>query len=149
MASLDGMLTRCDDGVVRRLVALVRLLSLTISSLLPKLNQRAHGLCTVPLLAQHVITPKCSLHGHEGVNVYSDGGLETFDESTGLVQLEVLCTNTTELMGGRGKQYSVSGPSGAICFNVAILALWVRLKYLPSMVFCHEKLDKRAYRFIR
>ena len=70
-----------------------------------------------------------------GVNVYSPGGLETFDESPGWVQLELRCTNTTKFKGGRGKQYSFSGPSGEPCSDVDIYALWVRYPELPPIVF--------------
>ena len=73
--------------------------------------------------------------GHSGVNVYSDGGLETFAGFTGWVQLEVHCTNTTILKGGRPNRYCLKGPSGQTCFKAAIVALWVPLDEIPSMVF--------------
>ena len=78
----------------------------------------------------------CTHHGNSGVNVYSDGGLETFNGFTGWVQLEVRCTNTTHLRGkGRHKRYCVRGPSGQTCFKAAIVALWVPLEEVPPMVF--------------
>ena len=77
----------------------------------------------------------CTHDTHKGVNLYSDGGLETFDDCTGWVQLEVRCTNTTKLRGGRNNRYCVSGPSGDICNKVAIVALLVPLAELPSIVF--------------
>ena len=77
----------------------------------------------------------CTHQGNSGVNVYSDGGLETFNGFTGWVQLEVRCTNTTHLKGkGRHKRYCVRGPSGQTCFKAAIVALWVPLEEVPPMV---------------
>ena len=77
----------------------------------------------------------CTHKGNSGVNVYSDGGLETFNGFTGWVQLEVHCTNTTKLTGGRHGRYCVNGPFGQICFKAAIVALWVPLEEVPPMVF--------------
>ena len=76
----------------------------------------------------------CSHQGNSGVNVYSDGGLETFHGSKGWVQLEVRCTNTTKLTGGRDKRYCVKGTAGAQCLKAALVALWVPMDEVPSMV---------------
>ena len=67
----------------------------------------------------------CSHNGNIGVNVYSDGGLDTFAGSTGWVQLELRCTNTTKLKGGAPNRYCINGPSGYSCYKAAIFALWV------------------------
>ena len=77
----------------------------------------------------------CTHEGNSGVNVYSDGGLETFVGSTGWVQLEVHCVNTTKLKNGRAKRYCVNGPSGETCLKAAIVALWVPLDEVPPIVF--------------
>ena len=69
-----------------------------------------------------------------GVNIYSDGGLETIADSTFGVQLEVRCTDTRELKGGRENQYCVCGPSGEVCDKVALEALWVPSHEVPSIV---------------
>lgn len=76
----------------------------------------------------------CTHNGCSGVNVYSDGGLETFDGSKGWVQLEVRCTNTTKLKGGRQGRYCVCGPSGEVCNKAALVALWVIYDEVPKMV---------------
>ena len=76
----------------------------------------------------------CTHNGSSGVNVYSDGGLETFAGSTGWVQLEVRCTNTTKLKGGREGRYCVCGPSGEVCNKAALVALWVIYDEVPKMV---------------
>ena len=76
----------------------------------------------------------CTHNGCSGVNVYSDGGLETFDGSKGWVQLEVRCTNTTKLKGGREGRYCVCGPSGEVCNKAALVALWVIYDEVPKMV---------------
>ena len=70
-----------------------------------------------------------------GVNVYGDGGLETFEGHTGWIQLEVLCTGTTKLKRGRADRYCVKGPTNGICDNVSIRALWVPYDELPPLVF--------------
>ena len=77
----------------------------------------------------------CSHQGNSGVNVYSDGGLETFHGSKGWVQLEVRCTNTTKLQGGRTNRYCVNGDRGEVCRKVAIVALWIIVDELPPFVF--------------
>ena len=76
----------------------------------------------------------CTHNGCSGVNVYSDGGLETFAGSTGWVQLEVRCTNTTKLKGGRQGRYCVRGPSGEVCNKAALAALWIIYDEVPKMV---------------
>ena len=75
--------------------------------------------------------------GHSGVNIYSEGGLETFNGfkgPKGWVQLEVRCSNTTRLVGGRPGQYCVKGPRREVCNKVALVALWVRLDEIPPLV---------------
>ena len=74
----------------------------------------------------------CSHNSNAGVNVYADGGLETFDGS-GWVQLEVLCHSTTCLRGWRAKRCCANGPAGTICRKVAMRALWVPLDEVPSI----------------
>ena len=76
----------------------------------------------------------CTHNGCSGVNVYSDGGLETVAGSTGWVQLEVRCTNTTKLKGGREGRYCVCGPSGEVCNKAALVALWIIYDEVPKMV---------------
>ena len=72
--------------------------------------------------------------GCKGVNVYADGGLETFDGYEGWVQLEVQCQRTTTLKGGRRRRYCVRGTSDEPCLDVVLLALWVPLAEVPTMV---------------
>ena len=77
----------------------------------------------------------CQTHDHNsGVNVYADGGLETFDTRRDWVQLEVRCTNTKRLRGGRKRRYCVRGPYGDICRKVALVTLWIPIDEVPSMV---------------
>ena len=77
----------------------------------------------------------CSTHnGRSGVNVYSDGGCETFENSKGWVQLEVKCTNTTKLQGGRSNRYCICGPYGEVCYKAALVALWIPYDDVPSIV---------------
>ena len=76
----------------------------------------------------------CSHNRNNGVNIYSDGGLETFDERLGWVQLEVICTNTRKLRGGRENRYCINGPAGKPCFKVAIMNLWVLEDQFPPIV---------------
>ena len=101
----------------------------------------------------HLIGPSCSGHGngilHDrrlrygvlthlnnmGVNVYADGGLETFEGFVGWVQLEVRVCNTTKLTGGRSGRYCINGPSGEVCRKAVIEAMWVPTDELPRMVF--------------
>ena len=72
--------------------------------------------------------------GDSGVNIYSDGGLETFGGSKGWVQLEVRCTNTKKLKGGRVNRYCVKGRPGEVCHKVAIVALWILYEEVPPMI---------------
>ena len=78
---------------------------------------------------------RCSHNANVGVNVYADGGLETFEGTQGWVQLEVLCQKTTRL-GGRGREhrYCMCGPSDELCLYAALEALWVPKDELPAMV---------------
>ena len=80
----------------------------------------------------------CTHGGCSGVNLYSDGGLQTFHSLTtpGWVQLEVACCNTTKLKGGGcGKRYCIRGPGFATCDKAVLRALWVPLRELPSLVW--------------
>ena len=76
----------------------------------------------------------CTHALNSGVNIYADGGLETFygDELWG--QFEVLCTNTTKLHGGRDHRYCVNGPFNEICRKVVLIALWVPSNHVPFFV---------------
>ena len=77
----------------------------------------------------------CCTHSRpSGVNVFSDGGLETFNGSTGWVQLEVCCTNTVRLRGGRIHPYCVPGTYGEVCEKAALVALWIPNDEVPPMV---------------
>ena len=76
----------------------------------------------------------CTHNGLSGVNVYSDGGHETFAASKGWVQLEVRCTNTTKLQGGRPNRYCIRGENGEVCYKAALLALWIPYDEVPSIV---------------
>ena len=69
-----------------------------------------------------------------GVNVYADGGVETFEGSEGWVQIEVWYTNTTKLKGGRAHRFCVNRPSGHVCKKVVLVALWVPCDEVPSLV---------------
>ena len=71
-----------------------------------------------------------------GVNVYGDGGLETFDRKhPGWISLEVECIHTTHLTGrGRPHRYCVRGPSGRVCEKVVLRALWVPFEECPPLV---------------
>ena len=77
----------------------------------------------------------CTHQGNSGVNVYSDGGLETFDGSTDWVQLEVEVCDTTSLRGGRASRYCVRGPAYETCDKVVLKALWVPFHKLPGIVW--------------
>ena len=77
----------------------------------------------------------CTHHGNSGVNVYSDGGLETFHGSQGWVQLEVEVCDTTKLKDGRANRYCVRGTPFETCEKVVLTALWVPMKELPSIVY--------------
>ena len=72
--------------------------------------------------------------GNSGVNVYADGGLETFGGCPGWCSLEVACVHATSLKGGRTHRYCVNGPFGEICYKVAIKALWVPWDEVPAVV---------------
>ncbi|CAK0894769.1 unnamed protein product [Prorocentrum cordatum] len=76
----------------------------------------------------------CTHHGNSGVNVYSDGGLETFHGSQGWVQLEVEVRDTTKLKDGRINRYCVKGTPFETCEKVVLEALWVPRRELPSIV---------------
>ena len=76
----------------------------------------------------------CSHCENIGVNVYADGGLETFNGYKGWVQLELKCIGTTRLKGGRARRYCVKGKTSEICKRVSIVALWVPRDELPSMI---------------
>ena len=78
---------------------------------------------------------RCGHGGNVGVNVYADGGLETFEGAQGWVQLEVLCQKTTRLKGGRQHRYCICGPSDELCFYAVLKALWVPMDELPDMVY--------------
>ena len=67
--------------------------------------------------------------------MYSDGGLETFLGSQGWVQLEVEVCDTTRLSGGRINRYCVTGPAFERCEKVVLVALWVPMEELPSIVW--------------
>ena len=80
----------------------------------------------------------CTHAGCSGVNVYSDGGLQTFDSlnTPGWVQLEVACCNTTKLKGGGcDTRYCIRGPGFVTCEKAVLKALWVPLVELPSLVW--------------
>ena len=77
----------------------------------------------------------CTHHGHSGVNVYSDGGLETFIGSQGWVQLEVEVCDVTRLKDGRINRYCIKGTPFETCEKVVMTALWVPRAELPSIVF--------------
>ena len=72
--------------------------------------------------------------GNSGVNIYSDGGLETFAGSKNWVQIEVECNSTKTLRGGRPNRYCIRGPGGDICMKAYLRALWVPLDELPCIV---------------
>ena len=76
----------------------------------------------------------CTHDGNSGVNIYSDGGLETFDGSRNRAQIEVECNSTKTLSGGRPNRYCIRGPGGEICMNASLRALWVPRDELPSIV---------------
>ena len=76
----------------------------------------------------------CTHQRNVEVNVYSDGGLETFDGDTRWVSLEVKCTNTKELSRGREHRYCINGSSYHICHKVALVALLVPYEEVPNMV---------------
>ena len=91
-----------------------------------------HG--TGILKDQRLMYGKCEHNGLHGVNVYADGGCETFVGS-GWVSLEVRCSGTTRLRGRREGRYCVCGPSAETCMNAVLLALWVPFEELPPLVF--------------
>ena len=74
----------------------------------------------------------CTHNGCNGVNIYSDGGYETFAGSQGWVQLELRCSNTTKLQSGRPNRYCIRGTKGEICYKASLLALWVPCDELPT-----------------
>ena len=77
----------------------------------------------------------CTHQGNSGVNVYSDGGLETFHGAEGWVQLEVEVCDVTRLHGGRINRYCVKGDAFAPCEKVVLTALWVPMREVPSIVY--------------
>ena len=77
----------------------------------------------------------CTHLRNSGVNVYADGGLETFGDSTGWCQLEVDCSQTKRLQGGRGARYCIRGEGGTLCRKVALRALWVPFAEIPWPIF--------------
>ena len=70
---------------------------------------------------------------HGGLIVYSDGGLETFDDSLESVQLELKCTNTMRVKGSRNNRYCVCGTAGDICKKAALLRLLVPFPMVPPV----------------
>ena len=86
------------------------------------------------LVEQRFRFGRCSHNKNVGVNVYADGGLETFEGSVGWVQLEVRCMNTTSLKGGRRHRYCINGPPGQVCEKVVAMALWLPTDEIPSIV---------------
>jgi len=74
----------------------------------------------------------CTHNGCSGVNIYSDGGYETFAGSQGWVQLELRCSNTTKLQGGRQHRYCIRGPKGEICYKASLFALWIPYGEVPT-----------------
>ena len=77
----------------------------------------------------------CTHHGNSGVNVYSDGGYETFQGSVDWVQLEAEVCDTTRLRDGRINRYCVRGPAYEICDKVVLKALWIPFDQLPGIVW--------------
>ena len=89
----------------------------------------------------NLIAPNCNGHGNgilrdrrlrygvlthlknQGVNVYADGGLETFEGFVGRVQLEVRVCSTTKLNGGRSGRYCINGKPGEVCRKAVIEAM--------------------------
>ena len=67
------------------------------------------------------------------MNFYEDGGLETFTNGDGCVQLEIYVHKdfTSRLCGGRDLQHCVRGPMGEVCCSVAITALLVHRSNVP------------------
>ena len=61
---------------------------------------------------------RCSHGKNIGVNVYGDGGFETFEGCKGWCQFEVEASNITRLRGTRANRYCVRGSSGEICRKV-------------------------------
>lgn len=89
------------------------------------------------LIDQRLCFGICGHDGHSGVNVYSGGGLDTFDSQSapGWVQLEVACCNTTKLKKGRGHTYCIQGPGFQVCQQAVLLARWVPMVELPNIVW--------------
>ena len=74
-------------------------------------------------------------HGvKSGVNMYADGGCETFEGDNAWVGLEVWATGTSKLCSGRAGRYCVRGPGGDRCRKVLLKALWVPLDEVPPCV---------------
>ena len=77
----------------------------------------------------------CAHNGHSGANANSDGGLETFLGSTGWARLEAEVRDATKLKGGRENRHCVKGPAFQRCAKVALIAPWVPMAELPSIVW--------------
>ena len=75
----------------------------------------------------------CTHDGNSGVNVYSDGGLDTFKGHTGWVSLQVKCTNTKKLNGGADNRYCINGPKNDICYKAVLMNLLVPEEEVPLM----------------
>ena len=69
-----------------------------------------------------------------GVNIYCDDAHETFEGSMGWVQLEVICTKTTKIKGGRSGRYCIKGPAGQKCKHAAVIALWILKREVPPVI---------------
>ena len=76
----------------------------------------------------------CTHARNFGVNIYADGGLETFYGPERRAQPEVHCTNTKKLQGGRPGRYCVNGPFNHVCTKVVIVAVWVPSDQVPWIV---------------
>ena len=63
--------------------------------------------------------------------VYSDGGLETFDDYLEWVQLELKCTDTKRVKGGGNNRFCVCGTAGEKCTKAALLRLLVPFPMVP------------------
>ena len=108
---------------------------------LENLIQPFHSVWTQQLIGNGILNDGrlcfgvCTHQGNSGVNVYSDGGLETFDGSHEWVQLEVEVCDTTTLKGGRPNRYCVRGTAYEKCKKVVLKVLWVQMHQVPSIVW--------------
>ena len=80
----------------------------------------------------------CTHNGCSGVNVYSDGGCETFADSKRWVQLEVRCSNTTKLQGGRANRYCIRGKMEKFAIRLLCLLYGFPTTMFPLQLLCHE-----------